>query len=260
MPTVFQQRLGGNYTADRNFSNLQHFWDSGESYGTGTSNLFGAYHRHTELESEVIARDKALGPMISGYIPLDENGEPGYNATFYCPVMGRVVSTDAKGRLVATNKDRVEQAVNDIQAMERYIDDIAEMCLSSNAICAQILNMKHTDMEAELSEGNDIVIDGEPLDPATVAVKGTPSSIRQTSPGSQLYLNKLSKLRALVKKRIKYVNLVSFGFGVNKDKNNDNLQRPSYMDDRQKEDIGAEAVLPQGGVGGQPGAQEPKKK
>ena len=263
MSADFRERLSKQYKPVANANNIADMWMSGRHYGTARNNFLGDFASRDELQHEIIARNRALGPWNGGLKPLDQDGKEIPNATFYYDLLGKVVSTDEKGAIIITNQEKVDQAIEDYLYMESRIDDVVDMCLVSNALAGQILNLKTAELTEQLKAGKDVPVEGVELDEDTKKVDGTPNSIRQTAPGSQLYLNKLAKLRALVRNRLPYVNIASFGFKKS-DKNNKNLQKgaPNKFDTDTQENLIARGLAPapepeepaggQGQAGGQP--------
>lgn len=149
--------------------------------------------------------EKALGPETGGYIPLDSNGDPILNSTYYEPLLGKNVHTDEQGRVRFQNKKIIELTEKAIDARENEIDKVTRSCIKSDILCCQHLQLRIGDLKRLLG-AQKWDYNGKNID-----VNCMPDEIRKYPPKSEKRLFAVHELRKLVDKRLMYVNLLEFG-------------------------------------------------
>lgn len=205
--------VDGNYTTDRTLNLMQQLYNSDLLLTKKPSSMMEAISRRSEYHSGIVNHIKALGGLHSGYIPLDENGEPlAPGSKYYDPNLKKMTTVDQNRRVIITNEDHIKlyDAIED--DMEDKVDQLMEKCVKSNFLCATILNVTPEELVKQLEPNGEHkkTVDGEELEADILKVNGLPNSMKATAPGSKQYLFKLAKLRTYIQKRLPYVNLLSF--------------------------------------------------
>ena len=216
-----------SYGTDKNLDLLKSMYRSNELLTKRPANIFESISRRNEYLTEVFNRDKALGPLHGGYIPLDEDGNAlPAGSKYYDMHLGKMAIVDNSGKVIVTNDDHIDEQCKMDDEFEEKVDALMERCIKSDQICATILNVSVDQLKTDLGvNGISRTMENEELEDTIKNANGTPNSLRATAPGSQSYLNKLAKLRAYVRIRLPYVNLVSFNRKVS-DKNDPNVRDP----------------------------------